>query len=464
MSSVSFAQRAVASVLAVGLLGLSACAVIDQYGDRAIVYNLQAEQVQLQALLLNIVRASLRRPMQFTGLQTITGTASVSGNVTAGGGKDDNTPYISGFGIIPGSTNSVLSKAVTSSIGGGASMGGGDTFTVPVLDTQEFYQGLLTPISGQLLDLYLQAGYPQDIIYNLTVERLIIKRTDAHCTHFVHTPDCELIVRNYPPNDTELYLFQWLMGYFIRLGLSTEPLAEKPATTGQKSKSSKDESKDEPKRRFKPFVFCFAPKDSSVYRYLKKTVLCGHPGTAAEIGRKALVTGVWMDKKIVDRIYDDIIAPELHRSDAANSGAYGYRFLREFGGKQVSVSFGTRSIEEILYYLGEVTRRSLQSEEGGSAPVQARIGPPQNSFPVERCPFSGSIGGYRCINLFVVRTGATGGGGVAVQYEGNTYSVDANPATSWSMPVLDIVKQLLAVNTSAKDLPASNIISVLSTQ
>ena len=54
---------------------LTACAVVDQYSGRAVVYNLQAEQAQEQALLLNVVRASLRRPMQFTGLQSITGTA-----------------------------------------------------------------------------------------------------------------------------------------------------------------------------------------------------------------------------------------------------------------------------------------------------------------------------------------------------------------------------------------------------
>src|SRR5438552_1322299 len=59
---------------------LTGCAVVDQYSNRAVEYNRQAEQAQQQALLLNIVRASLRRPMQFTTVQSVTGTANASGS------------------------------------------------------------------------------------------------------------------------------------------------------------------------------------------------------------------------------------------------------------------------------------------------------------------------------------------------------------------------------------------------
>ena len=69
-------KSAVSLAIAVVLGG---CAIVDQYSGRAIVYNLQAEQAQDQALLLNIVRAYLRRPMQFTTVSSITGTANASG-------------------------------------------------------------------------------------------------------------------------------------------------------------------------------------------------------------------------------------------------------------------------------------------------------------------------------------------------------------------------------------------------
>jgi hypothetical protein len=457
------------------LLGLTACAVIDQYSSRAVVFNLQAEQVEQQGLLLNIVRASLRRPMQFTGLQSITGTANTSASINASSNHGHNFPY-----VVP-PANNFINRTLTYAVGGNASMGGGDTFTVPVLDTQEFYQGLLTPISGQLLDLYLQAGYPHDVMYNLTVERIILKRTDGHCRPEIHTPDCELIIRNYAPRDTDLDLFQSFMGYFIWLGLSTEPLVEEPnlakkggdsssksssSKGGSSSKSSSDSGSSSAGPRFKPYVFCFAPTEASVYRYFNREVLCGHPGTplilrGSEIGRQAVVSGVPLLRSFIDQVYANVIAPRLGQ----RVGAEGYRFVRDFAGKKVSVSFGTRSIEEILYYLGEVVRRS-QHPPQGEAPrnVQVRFGPPQNTFPIQLCPYSHPIHGYACSDLFIVHTGAPVPGAIAVNYEGNSYWISPDTSTSWSMPVLDIVKQLLAVNTSAKELPASNIISVLSTQ
>src|ERR1041385_249403 len=76
--------RCVILLLPVVLLILPGCTVVDQYSSHAVVFNLEAEQATQQALLLNIVRASQRRAMQFTGLQSITGqtTANLSGGLT----------------------------------------------------------------------------------------------------------------------------------------------------------------------------------------------------------------------------------------------------------------------------------------------------------------------------------------------------------------------------------------------
>jgi hypothetical protein len=445
---------------AMASLGLTACAIVDQYSARAIVYNLQAEQAQEQALLLNIVRASQRRPMQFTGLQTITGTASASGSIAGGGSSTKQVPYISLFGLIPPSSSSLVSNVVSSNISGAASMSGGPTFSVPVLDTQEFYQGFLNPVSGQLLDLYLQYGYPRDVIFNLMIEKVIIKRLDGECRVEMHTPECELTIRNYAPEDVSLELFQKMIGYLIRLGLSTEPIVE-PASKPKASKAA-TEAKAEPD--LKQFGFCFAPRDASVYQQINRHVLCGHPAAglqlkASEIGRKSLVSGVPLAKDFINKLYADTIEPRL----SSDVHADGFRKIRSFSGKNVSVSFNTRSIEGILYYLGEIVRRSSHPESGQSSnPVQVRVGPPQNPFPVESCPFEGNVDGYRCTDLFVVEEGPSDPKGISVDYQGTQYTITSNTGSSWTMPVFDIVKQLQAVNTSAKQLPASNLISVLS--
>jgi hypothetical protein len=436
---------------------LAACAVVDQYSGRAVVYNLQAEQAQEQALLLNVVRASLRRPMQFTGLQSITGTASATGSFTGGASNTIQKPLISLFGLNPPNSSTLVASIAGSSLTGTASMSGGPTFSVPVLDTQEFYQGFLNPISGQLFDLYLQFGYPRDVLFNLMIEKMIIKRLDGECRVEVHTPECEVTIRNYAPEDVSLKLFQSMIGYLIRLGLSTEPIVEV-------TKASSDKAAAAPE--VKQFGFCFAPRDPEDYRGIDRHVLCGHPAAglqlkASEIGRKSIISGVPIPKAFIDELYAETIEPRLSGEDK-DDRAMGFRKIRAFGGKKVSISFNTRSIEGILYYLGEVVRRSAHPETGQSPyPVQVRVGPPQNPFPRKTCPYEGVIDGYRCTNLFVVEEGAETSG-ISVDYAGAHYTISSDTTGSWTMPVFDIVKQLQAVNTSAKQLPASNLISVLS--
>src|SRR6202041_479498 len=111
--------------------------------------------------------------------------------------------------------------------------------------------------------------------------------------------------------------------------------------------------------------------------------------------RKSIITGVPIPKDFIDELYAEAIEPKLSGEDI-DVRAMGFNKIRAFGGKSVSISFNTRSIEGILYYLGEVVRRSAHPEAGQSpSPVQVRVSPPQNAFPVKSCPFE-PVGGYRC--------------------------------------------------------------------
>jgi hypothetical protein len=68
-------------ILLLGFIVLASCTAVDEFSPRAITYNLAAERAQNQALLLNVVRSSVKRPMQFTTVQSVTGTASEAGTV-----------------------------------------------------------------------------------------------------------------------------------------------------------------------------------------------------------------------------------------------------------------------------------------------------------------------------------------------------------------------------------------------
>src|SRR5580704_2005506 len=121
-----------AALAAASVCVLAGCTVVDRFSGRAVEYNLQAEQAQEQALLLNIIRASMRRPMQFTSLQSITGTASASANISGTYTAAQQLPLVSVFNLLPGNNNPVVNRITSESGGPSASMSGGPTFVVPV--------------------------------------------------------------------------------------------------------------------------------------------------------------------------------------------------------------------------------------------------------------------------------------------------------------------------------------------
>ena len=89
---------------------LTGCATVDSFSSRATQFNLEAEQTQNEVLLLNIVRSSMRRPREFTALQTVSGTASASGGLS--------------LGIPFGRNNGANALGLTSSASGGRSLFG----------------------------------------------------------------------------------------------------------------------------------------------------------------------------------------------------------------------------------------------------------------------------------------------------------------------------------------------------
>jgi len=155
--------------------------------------------------------------------------------------------------------------------------------------------------------------------------------------------------------------------------------------------------------------------------------------------------------------------------------------ISRFRGRYVTFKFQTRSVEGILYYLGEITRRHLRPEDQKSSITQVKTGLRYGTIPSAECDSRDNNGllekrtdlirltdrrrdhrSYNCENLFVLEQGASSGGIFSVSYDGTTYSVPDDPARAGrTLQVLELVKQLLALNTSAKQLPSSGVISII---
>jgi hypothetical protein len=532
--------------------GLFGCAIIDNYSGRAVDFNREAEQAQEEVLLLNIVRASLRRPMQFTSLSSVSGSGSVSGTVTGGGLKTNQTPFIAPFGITPLNSNTALSRILATNVSGNASLSGTATFTVPILDTQEFYQGILTPIPLQAFDYYLQQGFPPELLFDLFVLKIEVTRLDdGSCRKFTF--------QNSVRDDLQFGQFQSFIDYLIGSGLTAErinsvisygpPLpAVRPGPTSpadsaaiveaySKASSAGLDIRQEGRgpgarvrlqKKSNTFRFCFAYPGGTPSDWIgppQSAMFCGHfnrraqarsaettqaDGRAECIPRARAIRTAGADNN--DEDYDSRsqgvhadgvsefrgirLAPEfLRRIDGMQRelieqkpGIADETLFRsaDFAGGLVSFKVYTRSTEGILYYLGELTRRRLFTEFGDvPRTIQVKTGIRPGTIPLTECKDSENgaswqaktdlaylsprrarstpRGGYYCENLFVLNNdGILGDHVIGVSYDGMHFSISRDQNRSGrTLQVLGLVKQLLALNTAAKQLPSTSVISVI---
>ncbi|HTQ83757.1 MAG TPA: hypothetical protein VMI47_10865 [Pseudolabrys sp.] len=531
----------------------------DYYGTRAVEYNREAEDATLAAMLLNIVRASQRRPMQFTSLQSVTGTASASGSISGGETNAHSTPLYN----LPTAATSIVQRVVTGTGSGTASISGGPNFTVPVLDTQEFYQGILTPVPLSVIDFYLQEGFPPELLADLFILSIEVTRIDerGNCERFVF--------RNDVSDDLQFGQFQAMVDYLMVSGFIAERInkttAYGPAIPPPRAADSAravdafahaaqaglDVKKDRTgkvtlEKKSSELRTCFLYKGGDYPAWLAardKTIFCGHFSPAARAGEEkpaglacrprakiashatapkpggtakpteaakpesgaaeptasanpltsdrqgvssegqSEFRGIAMAQPVLDRIKAvQIQAIEKNGADNIESGALFP--VQAFEGAHISMKFQTRSTEGILYYLGEIVRRRNSPEYGGQPrTIQTKSGLHYGAYPMEDCNGDGEVRAIRplsnkqpyihdsqiaisCDNIFVINEGpGLGDSVVSVLYNGVVYSIPhSREVGGRSSQVTELVKQILNLNTSAKQLPQTTVISVVGGQ
>lgn len=531
------------------LLGvtLAGCAVVDDFSGRAVDYNLEAEQVQEQTMLLNVVRASMRRPMQFTGLQSITGTASISGNGSL------TIP----FGP-PGHRPPKMLSA--DSLGLGGTVSAGPSFIVPVLDTQEFYEGILNPISLQIFDYYLEQGFPPEVLFDLFVSKVVVtwaqnsagapsaasRNTDcarriSNASNSVNAEDSgdasakciQITYLNSVANDSDFDQFQAIVDLLFAEGLSTEHVETTsrfgppiPAKMLQPTTSA-DDGKDaaaiiqayasaaqaglkvSPARGQDGFQL---EKNSTSYRFCFRDVGAVPAGSALLCGSARSGD----ENAAQGRADNTANVGQAAPGEVNDSGSTGFNLNLSAKAQQTliarlqqatariapsalpdlstmhvtSFQLQLRSTEGIIYYLGEVTRRHLYPEAGKfpeeSEPriIKVPTQVPDGAMPVHPC--TGNVSGraqeadlvypndpadptgvnrgkassYYCDDIFVVDKSSSGSF-ISVDYDGDSYGLpQGSDRSGRTYQVLELAKQILAVNTSAKQLPATSVVVI----
>jgi hypothetical protein len=434
---------------------------------RAVVYNLEAEQAQEQALLLNIVRAYLRRPMQFTTVSSITGVASASAGTQYT--LPTNVPFrpatqgATGIAAFPPLPTWTFSGSVS----------GGPAFTVPVLDTQEFYQGILKAIPGQIWDLYIQANYPSDLLFNVFIQKVVMHTGDESC----HTDRCEFVFSNYPGDETQIDMFQALADHLLELGLTTEqskaPTVEfvhptsvnvryvgnpSPNGTvqvlGPPGGSAPSEAPPAPR----PFKICFAPHTDSEARLVEPDSLCGgsKPGksksksTDGEIaasGSASLRLSLKASSGFIQNLSDRYPRAKGRLAPFVSDKPV-----------KVKITIYMRSTEGMIYYLGELVRRQFK-EESPHETFEKEYEAYEAHDMMETCTEATLV----CKCIFHLHQGSAPEPGaiVSVFYDGRWFSLPASQPGQLdrSSMTFEFLKQQIALNSSAKGLPQSSVIT-----
>jgi hypothetical protein len=418
---------------------------------------------------------------------------------------------------------------VTGTGGATAAMSGGPTFTVPVLDTQEFYQGILQPLSPQIIDYYVKQGYHPQILFNLFVSSVdVIATTSPGCERFTFKNDVR--------DEVEFGQFQALSDYLISSGFTTERINEtrsfgpaiptdnpeqaakmveaysRAAAAGLEfGRARRQAEQDSPnqltlQKRGSRYRFCFTRSIEQAPTWLgglETQAYCGlanmqsprmtpaqtkvAQARAAQARRCGIVIGEQGGGEGGTSQFFDIklSAPVLQRIGQIRID-HGRNYhspenffpVERFRNKDVTFRFHVRSVEGILYYLGEVTRQNLNLESDNPRIVQIKTNLRYGTIPPRECDTAttekksdlisltarrpNDRWSYSCENLFMLEVGAQPDAFYTVTYDNITYSIPNDRARAGrTLQVLELVKQLLALHTSAKTLPQSSVFSII---
>jgi hypothetical protein len=436
----------VASLLAISL-SLSACSTIDEFGPRSARYNLAAVDSRSRSILTNVLRAAYGKPLQFSDLTTATGQASLAGEVGLG------LP----FDVDPDATARTFTASPK------ISASGNSQFTVVSLNSKEFYQGLQAPISPQMIANLVASGYDPQLLLFLAISSIEI-RTPTKRTTFQSNANTG---HNYR-------LFYQAVSFLRQAGLSTRPgsasaygptlKAEQignpevistllSSAGGELGLTPEPDGQLETFRLYRKgsFEFCFDPirvepnpmfgANTLVQTKHPDLSLRSMPTTATPTSiSSALIAEVKdKDKKIWDFLGTDFrIDPAYFCNPPPDAEK----------NKTTEILISTRSVEGIFQFLGQIARRQLALNPADTS---------ADGLAIMATDGSGSFAPFRVVE------GVPANAALTVEEEGTRYSIitDASGKHDQTTRVLQLMTDLLALQSSAKDLPAPNLISII---
>lgn len=147
-------------------------------------YNTAAAGMTDELTLLNIVRAKDSFPLHYTTIGRLTGSLTVkaSGGLNVqlreSADTDLRSTTTTGTGLSDVVSRTVVSGGDVLTPNVGAEVNTGPSFDISVLDTQEFYNGILASIPFSVINNFLLQGYDSSYLMGLLAERIDLRLKD----------------------------------------------------------------------------------------------------------------------------------------------------------------------------------------------------------------------------------------------------------------------------------------------
>ncbi|MFA6965245.1 hypothetical protein [Bosea sp. (in: a-proteobacteria)] len=423
---------------------LSGCAAIDAFSPRAGDFNQQTANTKSASILSNIVRAAYAEPLQFTDITTAQG----SGNVQASTGSNLPFPFRGGLGV------PLAQQALTFSPSAQASAS--NQWVVQNLNTQEFYNGIQTPISSQLIAYFMSIGFDKRILLPILVSEMEIiyaGRRNLFRNELDTTSKSSEIAQK------DFSFFYQAMSYLVEGGFSGEQISDStsvgPELTSSQARDArllsalvsptgtdtlslrevKKDTKYQLTRKSPSFRFCFDHTREASDRWTRRYGALEFLSAPATPRPATVVLGQSNNKQIPE------LTLRLNAGDYCGADAA----ARKAQTLDLTFKIRTRSVEGVFSYLGAMVRTQLGLADGSPQSLTV-LGGTKPSFDV-----------------FKVETGFGSANGLAISHRGQSFGINVDPSgrVDGSSRVLQLLTTLIALQSSAKNQPSPNMITVL---
>ncbi|HEX4532984.1 MAG TPA: hypothetical protein VH000_02040 [Rhizomicrobium sp.] len=445
------------AAFAVSLLLLAGCGTQAPIADELTDFNKAQQQGTAQLVLLNMLRAREGQPLSYSHFDVLRGGVNASSSVGVG------LP----FG--PGST--LLDPRMFSA---GLGVSPGISQDVKPQDDQDFYRGILTPLTQETWALYQDQNWPSDLLFHLFVEDIKLTQDDFDsiarnaariCAEHGDVAGVAGLCKGWKDDNQQLAqlpdcsAIKLLVNGKVVLDVYNDPrdrchLTEYEAFTTELSilgfhisqqKSETDVGPPLDSAAFRDLKWPFSLKDSDMkiaksadgrsfqFRQVSKdyTVVLGNlpcPGRA-DVG---LAATSQLTSQIQTQAQQSANTARMHGiSDECQQHS------------TIQIAMTTRSPDGMLYYMGEVARAELPlhpGESGQTVYVRNEGGDP------------------RALVKLVAADDADAA--VRVHYNGVTYSVPLGD-DHVTMQAIELIEQIFALYNQASTAPSTTAVTVV---